>query len=156
MRKEFRVVAVLLIWSIAFIIRYTHSPGYYNNRVLTPTLSSYYLQLQALKDYRDPEGFIGRIDVESLDKKNSATDREITVTIRVQMNPVFEYLTEKEAETKLVQIGKTLRRLEQNARDESGLQSALKRSRNKGKILVKDELVMLYVTRSGEAEFPKE
>ena len=156
MKKGMRVIAVLLLWTVALFIRYLHSPGYFNTRVLSPTLSSYYLQLQALKDYRDPDQYITRIDVDTLDKKNSATDREITVTIRVRMNSVFEHLPEKEAEKKLVQIGKTLRKLEQNAKDESGLLGAIKKSRTKGKIAVKEEVVLLYVTRTGEAEFPDE
>ena len=153
-KKELRLFAALLYGIVVFIIWYTHSAGYYNSRVLTPTLSSYYLQMQTVKDYRDPEKYITRIDMETLDKKNSATDREITVTIRVRMNKAFENLSEEEADLKLQEIGKVLRKLEQNAREESGLPSAMRKVRSGGKIKLKDELVLLYVTESGEHRFP--
>ena len=96
-RKEMRWFAAVLVGIAAFVLWYIQSPGYYHNRVMTPTLASYYLQLEALKDYRDPGGYIERINIETLDKGKDTPKREITVTIRVQMNGRFDYLTKVEA-----------------------------------------------------------
>ena len=51
MRKELRWFAAVLVGIAAFVLWYLQSPGYYHNRVMSPTLASYYLQLEAVKDY---------------------------------------------------------------------------------------------------------
>ena len=155
MRKELRWFAAVLIGIAAFVIWYVQSPGYFHNRVLTPTLSSYYLQLEAMKDYRDPEKYISRIDIETLDKGKDTSNREVTVTVRVRMNPVFDHLSGEEAGPVLLSIAEDLKRLNQKAREEAALPAAIEKSRKKGKINVEDRLVLLYTTEAGEQAFPE-
>ena len=154
-RKELRWFAVILIGIAVFVIWYVQSPGYFHNRVLTPTLSSYYLQLEAMKDYRDPEKYIDRIDIEKLDKGKDTPNREITVTVRVRMNGRFDYLSGEKAEQTLLSIGEDLRWINQKAREEASLQAAIEKSRKKGKINVEDRLVLLYTAGEGEQAFPE-
>ena len=153
-RKELRWFAAVLIGIAAFVIWYVQSPGYFHNRVLTPTLSSYYLQLEAMKDYRDPERYIGKIDIETLDKGKDTSEREITVTVRVRMNGIFDYLSGEEADKLLRSIGRDLREMNRKAREESALPAAIEKCETRGKIHVRDRLVLLYTSGTGEQEFP--
>ena len=155
MRKELRWFAAALIGIAVFVIWYVQSPGYFHNRVLSPTLSSYYLQLEPMKDYRDPDKYIDKIDVDILDKGKDTPNREITVTVRVQMNPIFDHLPAEEAGQVLLSIGEDLKRLNQKAREEASLQAAIEKSRKKGKINVEDHLVLLYTSETGEQAFPE-
>ena len=155
MKKELRWFAAVLIGIAAFVIWYVQSPGYFHNRVLTPTLASYYLQLEAMKDYRDPGKYVGKIDIETLDKGKDTSSREVTVTVRVRMNGVFDYLSGKEAEQVLLSIGRDLREINQKAREESRLPAAIEKSEKKGKIEVKDRLILLYTAGEGEQAFPE-
>ena len=116
MRKELRWFAAVLVGIAAFVLWYLQSPGYYHNRVMSPTLASYYLQLEAVKDYRDPGKYIDRINIETLDKGKDTSDREITVTIRAQMNGRFDYLSEAEAEQVILSVGEDLRDLNRKGR----------------------------------------
>ena len=154
-RKELRWFAAVLIGIAVFVIWYVQSPGYFHNRVLSPTLSSYYLQLEPMKDYRDPDKYIDKIDVDILDKGKDTPNREITVTVRVQMNPIFDHLPAEEAGQVLLSIGEDLKRLNQKAREEASLQAAIEKSRKKGKINVEDHLVLLYTSEAGEQAFPE-
>lgn len=154
MRKELRWFAAVLVGIAAFVLWYLQSPGYYHNRVMSPTLASYYLQLEAVKDYRDPGKYIDRINIETLDKGKDTSDREITVTIRAQMNGRFDYLSEAEAEQVILSVGEDLRDLNRKAREEAALSSAIRKCK-KGKINVTDRLVLLYTDGDGEHEFPE-
>lgn len=154
MRKELRWFAAVLVGIAAFVLWYLQSPGYYHNRVMSPTLASYYLQLEAVKDYRDPGKYIDRINIETLDKGKDTSDREITVTIRAQMNGRFDYLPEAEAEQVILSVGEDLRDLNRKAREEAALSSAIRKCK-KGKINVTDRLVLLYTDGDGEHEFPE-
>ena len=154
MRKELRWFAAVLVGIAAFVLWYLQSPGYYHNRVMSPTLASYYLQLEAVKDYRDPGKYIDRINIETLDKGKDTSDREITVTIRAQMNGRFDYLPESEAEQVILSAGEDLRDLNRKAREEAALSSAIRKCK-KGKINVTDHLVLLYTDGDGEHEFPE-
>ena len=153
-RKELRWFAAVLVGIAAFVLWYLQSPGYYHNRVMSPTLASYYLQLEAVKDYRDPGKYIDRINIETLDKGKDTSDREITVTIRAQMNGRFDYLSEAEAEQVIHSAGKDLRDMNRKAREEAALPSAIRKC-EKGKIHVTDRLILLYTDGSGEHEFPE-
>ena len=95
-RKELRWFIAILIGIAVFVIWYVQSPGYFRNRVLSPTLASYYLQLEPLKDYRDPEKYIEKINIDWLDKGKETSNREVTVTVLVQMNPIFDHLSGEE------------------------------------------------------------
>ena len=154
-RKELRWFAAALIGIAVFVIWYVQSPGYFHNRVLSPTLSSYYLQLEPMKDYRDPDKYIDKIDVDILDKGKDTPNREITVTVRVRMSPIFDHLSGEQAEPVLLSIGEDLRRMNQKAREEASLQAAIEKSRKKGKINVEDRLVLLYTAGEGEQAFPE-
>ena len=154
-RKEVRWFIAILIGIAVFVIWYVQSPGYFRNRVLSPTLSSYYLQLEPLRDYRDPEKYIDKIDIDILDKGKETSNREVTVTVRVRMNPVFDHLSEEEAGPVLLSIADDLKRLNQKAREEAALPAAIEKSRKKGKINVEDRLVLLYTTEAGEQAFPE-
>ena len=155
MRKELRWFAAVLIGIAAFVIWYVQSPGYFHNRVLTPTLASYYLQLEAMKDYRDPGKYVGKIDIETLDKGKDTSEREITVTVRVRMNGIFDYLSGEEAEKLLRSIGRDLREMNRKAREESALPAAIEKCESRGKIHVEDRLILLYTAKAGEQAFPE-
>ena len=155
MKKELRWYAAVLIGVAVFVIWYVQSPGYFHNRVLSPTLSSYYLQLEPMRDYRDPERYVEKIDIDILDKGKDTSNREVTVTVRVRMSPIFDHLSGEQAEPVLLSIGEDLRRMNQKAREEAALPSAIEKCRKKGKIKVKDHLVLLYTTQAGEQAFPE-
>ena len=153
-KKELRWFAAVLVGIAAFVLWYIQSPGYYHNRVMSPTLASYYLQLEAVKDYRDPGKYIEKISVETLDKGKDTSNREITVTIRAQMNGRFDYLPKSEAEQVILSTGKDLRDLNRKAREEALLPAAIRKCK-KGKIHVTDRLILLYTDAAGEHEFPE-
>ena len=154
-RKELRWFAAVLIGIAVFIIWYVQSPGYFHNRVMSPTLSSYYLQLEPMRDYRDPGKCIEKIDIDILDKGKDTPNREIIVTARVRMNSVFDHLSGEEAETVLLSVGDDLRRINQKAREEAALPTAIEKCRTKGKINVEDRLILLYTAKAGEQAFPE-
>ena len=154
-RKEVRWFIAILIGIAVFVIWYVQSPGYFRNRVLSPTLASYYLQLEPLKDYRDPEKYIEKINIDWLDKGKETSNREVTVTVLVQMNPIFDHLSGEEAEEVLLTIGEDLRRMNQKAREEASLPAAIERCRKNGKIDVQEHLVLLYTSEAGEQAFPE-
>ena len=156
MKKERWWFAAVLLGIAVFVIWYAHSPGYYHNRVMTPTLSSYYLQLESVSSYRDAEKFINRIKVEPLDVKTDQNHRDVTIMVHVIMNDSFTRLGKEQADERLVKMAADLRLLNERAREDAGVPEAEKKCEEKGKITVTDTFQLYCQTKDGEFMFPRD